>query len=218
VDPVAVTAAHARIAQIMSLAATAGAPAPSSAATAAAPAPPAPAAAAGTPAGTFGAHLARASAPAAASPAPAGGSDQDLARRIDAWIAARTPSSPLAGLGHEFVAAGRANGIDPRLLVAIAAQESALGTAGSGRAINNAFGWGPAIPFASWTEGIHRIAAGLRRGYVDEGRDTIAEIQGKWAPVGASNDPGGLNGGWTAGVSRLYAELGGDPAASVRRP
>lgn len=146
----------------------------------------------------------------------AAGSDPQLAARLDAWMASRTPNSPLVGLGSDFVAAGRANGIDPRLLVAIASQESALGTAGSGANINNAFGWGPAIPFASWSEGINRVAQGLASGYVGQGRDTIATIQQKWAPVGAANDPGGLNSNWTAGVSRIYAELGGDPNASVR--
>lgn len=143
-------------------------------------------------------------------------SDAEQTARLDAWMARRTPASPLVGLGREFVAAGRANGVDPRLLVAIAAQESALGTAGSGRAINNAFGWGPGIRFGSWGEGIHRIAQGLARGYLAEGRDTIPAIQAKWAPVGAVNDPAGINGGWAAGVSALYAELGGDPTGTVR--
>lgn len=196
----------ARINQILALGRI-GAPTPAPAAGTAAP----PVATA--PATGFATELDRARGPV---PAGAGGDDARMAADIDAWIARRQPDSPLRGHGAVFVQAGRANGMDPRLLVAIAAQESALGTAGSGRGINNPFGWGPAIPFESWSSAITTVAGGLARGYLAEGRDTIAAIQGKWAPVGASNDPGGLNGGWAAGVARLYADLGGDPAASVR--
>ncbi len=138
------------------------------------------------------------------------------AARLDAWMAQRVPNSPLIGHGADFVQAGVQNGVDPRFLVAVAAQESGLGTAGSGANINNPFGWGPAKPFASWTESIQTVAAGLAKGYLGEGRDTIAAIQAKWAPVGAANDPGGLNSNWTAGVSKLYAEMGGSPAGTVR--
>ena len=212
-DVPSVTQAGARIAHILALAHATGAP-PAAGSAARAPATPAAAPASGG----FAAELVRAgTSPSRNLAAPTGAEpDGALAARLDRWMARRSPESPLLGHGAEFVRAGRANGVDPRLLVAIAAQESGLGTAGSGRNIHNAFGWGPAIPFASWSEGIHRVAEGLRRGYLDEGRDTIAEIQTRWAPVGAANDPGGLNGGWTAGVSRLYAELGGDPAAAVR--
>lgn len=144
------------------------------------------------------------------------GSDPQLAARLDAWMAKHTPGSPLVGHGADFVRAGVANGIDPRFLVAVAAQESALGTAGSGKDISNPFGWGPAKPFSSWTEGIDTVAAGLAKGYLAEGRDTIAGIQAKWAPVGAANDPNGLNSNWTTGVSKFYAELGGTPGGSIR--
>ena len=48
--------------------------------------------------------------------------------------------------------------------------------------------------------------------YIPEGRTAIPEIGAKWAPIGASNDPGGLNDNWTAGVGAYYAALGGDPA------
>ncbi|MCB0880693.1 MAG: glucosaminidase domain-containing protein [Thermoleophilia bacterium] len=143
-------------------------------------------------------------------------SDPQMASRLDAWMAKHTPGSPLVGHGADFVRAGAANGIDPRFLVAVAAQESALGTAGSGKDINNPFGWGPARPFSSWTESIDTVAAGLAKGYLGEGRDTIAAIQAKWAPVGAANDPTGLNSNWTTGVSKFYAEMGGTPGGSIR--
>lgn len=138
------------------------------------------------------------------------GSPVDAAA-LDRWMADRVPVSPLVGLGAVFVAEGVRNGIDPRALVAIAYNESTLGTRGSGAGINNAFGWGPGIPFASWQDNIATVARGLAENYVGKGLATLAEIQPVWAPVGAANDPTNLNSAWLAAVSRSYVELGGDP-------
>jgi murein DD-endopeptidase MepM/ murein hydrolase activator NlpD len=89
------------------------------------------------------------------------------------------------------------------------------GTAGSGARIHNAFGWGPAIPFPSWRQNIATVARGLAEGYVAEGRATLADIQPVWAPVGAANDPDGLNSSWLTAVSGLYADMGADPGRPV---
>lgn len=140
------------------------------------------------------------------------------ADQLDAWMREKVPDSPLVGKGAVFVQAGLANGIDPRFLVSVAFHESVLGTAGSGRDINNAFGWGPAIPFSSWEENIATVAKGLADGYVGKGLDTVAEIQGKWAPVGARNDPGDLNSNWLRRVSETLVELGGDAGGRVTSP
>ena len=66
---------------------------------------------------------------------------------IDAMLA--RASSPLAGEGATFVSESLAAGIDPRALVAIAAHETMLETYVPSQAINNAFGLGPGIAFAS---------------------------------------------------------------------
>ncbi len=137
------------------------------------------------------------------------------AAALDAWIAAEVPSSPLAGRARAFVRAGVANDIDPRALLAIAWHESVLGTAGSGRDIHNAFGWGPAIPFGSWEENVAVVARGLRTGYLDDGRTTLVRIAARWAPVGAPNDPQGLNTSWVGAVRAGYASLGGDPDRAI---
>ena len=134
---------------------------------------------------------------------------------LDAWMAEQIPGSPLVGLGAVFVREGEGNGIDPRALVAIAMHESVLGTAGSGASIHNAFGWGPAIAFASWQANIATVARGLAQGYIARGRDTLAAIQPVWAPLGAANDPAGLNSAWTDAVGRCYQDLGGDPSGSI---
>jgi murein DD-endopeptidase MepM/ murein hydrolase activator NlpD len=127
----------------------------------------------------------------------------------------RVPGSPLVGMGQVFVAqAGRA-GLDPRVLVAIAFHESALGTLGAGADRYNPFGLGPGIRYPSWERSITVAADTLANGYIAEGRTTLAAIAAKWAPVGAANDPSGLNSHWVRGVGAAYGDLGGDPAGSV---
>ena len=123
--------------------------------------------------------------------------------------------SPMAGLGTTLVDVSSQTGIDPRFIVAIAAHETMLGTYGPAAAIHNPFGLGPGMVFATEGDAVRFAVSTLAQYYLPEGRDTIAEIGAKWAPIGAKNDPTGLNNHWTAGVSRYYAALGGDP---TRRP
>lgn len=135
------------------------------------------------------------------------------AQSLDAQLAAA--GSPLAGNGAVFVREGLANDIDPRFIVAITAQETMLETYGPAQEINNAFGLGPGIAFASEADAI-TMAAKTLHNYAQDGLITIEQISGRWAPVGASNDPRGLNGGWASGVGTFYAALGGNPAVPVQ--
>lgn len=135
--------------------------------------------------------------------------------QLDAWMAEKNPGSPLVGKGDVFVREGRANGIDPRALVAIARAESSLGSDPGARARNNAFGWGPTMSFGSWEQNIATVARGLRSGYLDQGLTSLAQIQRKYAPVGTANDPANLNSNWLRNTTLLYGELGGDPNGSV---
>ncbi len=135
------------------------------------------------------------------------------ARGLDAIL--HTAGSPLSGQGATFVSAGVGAGIDPRLLVAIAAQETMLETYGPAQAIHNAFGMGPGIAYPSDAAGIDAAAANLARSYIADGVTTIPAIAQKWAPPGATNDPGNLNGSWPSGVGQFFRELGGNPDAPV---
>jgi hypothetical protein len=130
--------------------------------------------------------------------------------QIDAYLTAK--GSPMAGSGTAFVASGQRWQVDPRLLVAIAGAESSFGRITC--APFNAWGWGcPDGPydFTSWADGIETVTRGLRVGYLAEGRTTVASINQKYAPLGAANDPTGLNNYWTINVSRFLIELGGNP-------
>jgi murein DD-endopeptidase MepM/ murein hydrolase activator NlpD len=155
-----------------------------------------------------------------AAAANGGGSDNALtcvgptdARGIDALLS--NAGSPLAGQGGTFVTAGVRAGIDPRLLVAIAAQETMLETYGPARVIHNAFGLGPGIAYATDAAGINAAADNLARGYIADGVTTIPTIARRWAPPGAANDPGNLNASWPSGVGQFFRQLGGNPDAPV---
>ena len=139
--------------------------------------------------------------------------DQTDVAGIDAMLT--RAGSPLAGQGATFVAEGVAAGIDPRVLLAIAAHETSFETYAPARAIHNPFGLGPGMVFTSDAAAIARAARTLDAYYVQEGRIRIAAIGPKWAPIGAANDPTGLNRHWISGVSSHYAALGGDPGEPV---
>lgn len=200
------------LARIAEITGGAGATAPATATTAVTSSP------AGTTAGDFASALSGAratTASAATTPAATTPASSVTGAQLDAWMAKKNPGSPLIGMGDVFVREGKANGIDPRALVAIARAESSLGSDPGARARNNAFGWGPTMSFGSWQQNIATVAKGLRAGYLDQGLTTLAQIQRKYAPVGTANDPANLNSNWLRNTTLLYGELGGDPGGSV---
>jgi len=79
------------------------------------------------------------------------------AKKIDSYFALR--DMPLAGYGDEMVRESNKNGLDWRLLPAIAIQESTGGKHACGF---NPFGWGSCrIDFSSFSESIHIVARNL---------------------------------------------------------
>lgn len=140
--------------------------------------------------------------------------DANLATQLDSYLAGK--GSPLAGHGNTFVYQSTAVGLDPRLLVAISGAETSFGTYGPSQTIHNPFGMGPGIVYPSWDDSIASAARNLGGSlYKGAGLVTIAQIQRRWAPIGATNDPTQLNSNWYRNVSRYYAELGGDPNGTV---
>lgn len=149
---------------------------------------------------------------AGAPVAYAGGGGPASAQSIDAYLASK--GSPMAGQGAAFMASGQRWRVDPRLLVAIAGAESNFGQVTCGP--NNAWGWAcPNDPadFGTWADGIDTVTRGLREYYLDEGRTSVTLIHQKYSPVGAANDPTGLNSNWPRNVTKFLLELGGNPAS-----
>ena len=65
------------------------------------------------------------------------------------------------------------------------------------------------MSFSSLDEGIDRMTSNLYRLYIKEGLTTPEKIGSKYAPVGASNDPTGLNKHWIPTVNKNIKKLGG---------
>lgn len=63
--------------------------------------------------------------------------------------------------------------------------------------------------YGSLDEGIDAFVSLLKNRYFDRGLDTIEKIQPVYCPIGASNDPKGLNQHWLPMVTKYYNEYMG---------
>lgn len=117
----------------------------------------------------------------------------------------------LAGKGSLFLAAANRWKIDPVLMVAISAHETGRGTSEKVQKLNNPGGLMEGgkvfLKFETLEAGIEHMAERLRKRYYDCGLTTAKTIQPKYCPVGASNDPTGLNSHWLTGVEKFYKEI-----------
>jgi hypothetical protein len=132
-----------------------------------------------------------------------GPSPEDIDLYLACW------NSPLEGEGETFWEAGRANDVDPRLLVALAGAESSFG-----KAICtpfNAWNWSYRgvckSPFDSWSDGIWTVAEGVRRIYLDGGKNTIHTMSDGRRPSYCGKGCGF----WIPNVTRFFRDQGGDP-------
>ena len=117
----------------------------------------------------------------------------------------------LSGYGSSFVKYGNQSGIDPGFLAAVAMHETGNGTSSAVRNKNNAFGImgsNGLRAFSSLEESIKYTADMLKRLYTSQGLNTVEAIQKKYAPVGVSNDPNGLNNYWVKGVKNFWESFG----------
>lgn len=111
-------------------------------------------------------------------------------------------SSPLSPYADSLVVAADENGLDYRLLVAIAQQESNLCKVipeGS----YNCWGWGihskGSLGFGSFEEGINTVATGIKKEYIDKGFVTVEDIMSKYTPLS--------NGSWAYGVNLFMSQM-----------
>lgn len=130
---------------------------------------------------------------------------------LNNYIKSRVSISYLVGKGQTFAEAGKNQNINPALMLAIAQQESSLGT--TGVAVTGGFNYyGLTNPsdstgwrrFSSPEEAISYQAKYLREEYLSKGLVTIEQISTKYAPVGAVNDPNNLNTNWVTGVRNAF--------------
>ena len=100
-------------------------------------------------------------------------------------------------------------GIDWRIAVSISRWETGNYTSNLYKTKNNVGGLycKGFLSYETLDEGIEAFVSNLKRNYFDLGLDTIEEIQKKYCPVGAANDPNGLNKNWLGGVTQIYNNL-----------
>ncbi|WP_453943816.1 M15 family metallopeptidase [Bradyrhizobium sp. USDA 372] len=146
-----------------------------------------------------------------------GGSVDDMSRST---FDKKFAGTPLAGKYDQIVAAARANGISPALLAGVIAHETGNGHVLSGNNVaglmDPATGMAKKMQFASLDAGISRAGQVVAKNYRLAGGN-LDRMGARYAPVGAANDPRGLNGGWPAGVRKQMNALssGVDIAAPV---
>lgn len=118
------------------------------------------------------------------------------------------------GKADMFIEAAENNQIDPVLLAAIAWHETGAGKSYAVRNYNNPGGLmnpngSGLFRYSSLEDGINAMASNLYRLYIAQGLVTIPDIGAKYAPIGAGNDPTGLNNHWVPVVTKLATQFGG---------
>ena len=58
--------------------------------------------------------------------------------------------------------------------------------------------------YDSFESGLNAIIDLLQNGYFNKGFNTIEEIGSKYCPVGAANDPKGINKNWVPSITNIY--------------
>ncbi|MEH2517503.1 uncharacterized protein (TIGR02594 family) [Bradyrhizobium sp. AZCC 1610] len=116
----------------------------------------------------------------------------------------------LAGSYDQVVAQAKANGISPALLAGVMAHETGKGKVLSGNnpggIMDPATGHMKKMQFSDINSGIAKTASVVAKNFNRAGGDLDAMGQ-KYAPVGAANDPNGLNAGWANGVRKHMGSL-----------
>ena len=126
--------------------------------------------------------------------------------------------TPLAGHADDVIKAARENGVSPSLMAGIMAHETGRGTSAMLRQKNNPAGLmhgSTGMQFGSIGEGIAAAGRTIGKNF-RAGGGTIEGMAKTYAPVGAANDPGGLNAGWPSGVRRFMSQLEGGSASPPR--
>lgn len=111
-------------------------------------------------------------------------------------------NSPLLPHADFLVSTARKHGLDPRLLVAIAQQESNLCKKIPENSFN-CWGWGihsrGTLRFSSYPEAIEAVTIGLSKNYLGKGLITPEEIMAIYTPLS--------EGSWARGVQHFLDEM-----------
>jgi hypothetical protein len=133
-------------------------------------------------------------------------------REVDAAKLAEQLPPQAKHLAQAFIDSGRRHNVDPLALAAISKHETGNFTSSAFRNKNNAMGVSDArgpIQQPSHEASIDKMAKllGSTTSGPYKNASTIAQIGAIYAPIGAGNDPTGLNNHWTRGVAKFADEL-----------
>lgn len=134
-----------------------------------------------------------------------GASDQLSFRAVGLLEMEKHLSGKLSGTAKDFITAGQKYNLNPLFLAAIAQHETGNGTSRAILEKNNVAGMmgrNGLRTYNTLQESIDAMASNLRRNYLNQGLTTVSQIGAKYAPVGALNDPTGLNNHWVNGVTK----------------
>ncbi|EDA0477009.1 cell wall hydrolase [Listeria monocytogenes] len=128
------------------------------------------------------------------------------------WDKAFLKAGVLKDKGNAYIKYAKQYQIDPVLLAAISFHETGWGSSNMVRTKNNVGGMMSAsrgMVFASLDEGIERMANTVHNRIFKDGKNTIEALGSVYAPLGAANDPTGLNQNWIPTIKQYILELGG---------
>ena len=119
----------------------------------------------------------------------------------------------LKGKGKYIVSSAKKYGICPVFLAAICMHESGNGTSNAARVKNNICGImvkGKTLKTFDNVPDCIDYTAKLLSGGIYKKCKTVADIQKVYCPIGAKNDPTGLNKNWLSGVVGYMKRIAGD--------
>lgn len=129
------------------------------------------------------------------------------AKKLDACFGGK-----LASTGNWWVKYANQYNIDVYIAAAISMHETGNGTSAAIKNKNNPGGLYNSkaktlYSYKSLEEGINKMCSNLNRLYFSQGLNTLEKIQPKYCPIGAANDPNGLNKHWLPGTKKYLEQL-----------
>ena len=128
------------------------------------------------------------------------------------WEESFSKAGVLKNKGNKIIKIAEEQGIDPVLFASIAFHETAWGTSNAVIEKNNPGGLMSSnglLVFVSLDEGLEAMGVTLHNRIIIDGKNTIELLGQVYAPIGAGNDPTGLNAHWVPTVMEIVSKLGG---------
>lgn len=111
-------------------------------------------------------------------------------------------TGPLASKADLIEEKANQYGVPPALASAIIAQETGWGKSIGGNNVAGMMRGSQKMQFGSLDEGIDRAVSNIAKQYERSGQ-SLEGLRDIYAPLGAKNDPRGLNKDWLPGVSKI---------------